>query len=161
MSANTKTLKLTLNSVSSFVDDKDGVVSVSYIFKFKEQFPAIVVDYETGEYVESTNNMIRFPEYVAISKLRDACPDIADLHDRYKELSAKGQDCRPFSASTISSALRGATFVVERTKFAEGDEYITYDKQTRTREHSGYDTNFIDVEYTEMNEKRVDRLLFS
>lgn len=119
----------------------EGVDAIRYRFTFDTAFPAYRRG-EDGQNVLTTADYIDFAPNVAIAQLINCLPELADLHVDARERAIRQGVSGGISAAQLQILCRGAKFTIERTQFAAGDPYKTFDGEDAIHEHDGFSTAY-------------------
>ena len=129
--------------------------SIRYRLQTKEKFTAIIK--QNDEYLESEVDYIDFvPSYLKACVIAHI-PGADILATKKTETALKNGESNGFGAAELQVLLRNAQMVVERTKYAAGDEYVVNDEVLQ-HQHDGYNTEIIGIEASEKVATKLDAL---
>lgn len=149
------TIKVTVTNVRAYANED----AIRYRVSFKEKIGAIVKDAD-GEYVDGQVDYIDFVPSVLIAQCIQHIEGLAFIYGNNKEQGLRNGNDAGFTAAHLTLIIAGATFKLERDKFAEGDEYADANGIIiGTHDHAGYNTNIVDVTLTEKAQARIDKVL--
>ena len=148
-------VKVTVTNVRAYSNND----AIRYRVSFKEQIDAIVKN-DNGDYVPGTVDYIDFVSSVLIAQSINYVDGLAYIYGKRKEQSLRNGDSAGFTAADLTLIVAGATFELERTKFAAGEEYANADGEiVGTHDHDGYNTNIVGVTLSEKAQARIDKVL--
>lgn len=148
-------VKVTVTNVRAY-SNKDAI---RYRVSFKEQIDAIVKK-DDGTYAESVVDYIDFVPRVLIAQAINYLDGLAYIYGKRKEQGLRNGDSAGFTAADLTLIVAGATFELERTKFAAGEEYVDSDGEVAgTHDHDGYNTTITNVILSEKAQSRIDKVL--
>lgn len=148
-------VKVTVTNVRAYSNND----AIRYRVSFKEQIDAIVKN-DNGDYVPGTVDYIDFVSSVLIAQSINHVDGLAYIYGKRKEQSLRNGDSAGFTAADLTLIVAGATFELERTKFAAGEEYANADGEiVGTHDHDGYNTNIVGVTLSEKAQARIDKVL--
>lgn len=61
----------------------------------------------------------------------------------------------------VIALLKGASFIIDREKFAQGDEYTTYNRDVLVHSNDGYSKNILAIEVAPKVQKLLDDIMDS
>lgn len=133
--------------------------AIRYRVSFKEKIDAIVKN-DTGDYIDGKVDYIDFVPSVLIAQCIQHIEGLAFIYGNSKEQGLRNGNDAGFTAAHLTLIVAGATFKLERDKFAEGDEYTDMNGDiVGTHGHAGYNTNIVGITLTEKAQSRVDKVL--
>lgn len=148
-------VKVTVTNVRAYANND----AIRYRVSFKEKIDAIVKN-DAGEYVDSQVDYIDFVPSVLIAQCIQHIEGLAFIYGNSKEQGLRNGNDAGFTAAHLTLIVAGATFELERDKFAEGDEYAdTNGDIIGTHGHAGYNTDIVSITLTEKAQSRVDKVL--
>lgn len=149
------TIKVTVSNVRAYANED----SIRYRVSFKEKIDAIVKDVD-GEYVDGQADYIDFVPSVLIAQCIQHIEGLAFIYGNSKEQGLRNGNDAGFTAAHLTLLVAGATFSLERDKFAAGDEYADADGNVvGTHDHAGYSTDIVGITLTEKAQARIDKVL--
>jgi hypothetical protein len=149
------TINVTVTNVRAYANND----AIRYRVSFKEKIDAIVKN-DAGEYVDGQVDYIDFVPSVLIAQCIQHIEGLAFIYGNSKEQGLRNGNDAGFTAAHLTLIVAGATFELERDKFAEGDEYAdTNGDIIGTHGHAGYDTKIVGITLTEKAQARVDKVL--
>lgn len=149
------TINVTVTNVRAYSNND----SIRYRVSFKEQIDAIVKN-DNGDYVSGTVDYIDFVPSVLIAQSINYVDGLAYIYGKRKEQGLRNGDSAGFTAADLTLIVAGATFKLERTKFAAGEEYTNADGEiVGTHDHDGYNTNIVGITLSEKAQARIDKVL--
>mgnify|MGYP000307388539 CR=1 FL=1 len=135
----------------------EGVDAIRYRFTFDTAFPAYRRE-EDGQNVLTTADYIDFAPNVAIAQLINCLPELADLHVDARERAIRQGVSGGISAAQLQILCRGAKFTIERTQFAAGDPYKTFDGKDAIHEHDGFSTSIREIKLLDKQVKLLENM---
>lgn len=148
-------VKVTVTNVRAYSNND----AIRYRVSFKEKIDAIVKDAD-GEYVDGQVDYIDFVPSVLIAQCIQHIEGLAFIYGNNKEQGLRNGNDAGFTAAHLALVVAGATFKLERDKFAEGDEYANIDGEIiGTHGHAGYNTDIVGITLTEKAQARIDKVL--
>lgn len=130
-------------------EDGELIKSRRVTIEFEEAIKGVVrKDDDTFEVGDI--NSLTYNAYYLTDVVCAADEDIADDYISYQE--STGEQSMPLSM--IKAALKGATLLVDRTPYNEGDEYVTYDGEVRKHSGKGFDKAIVGVD---LDDDAIDR----
>lgn len=135
----------------------EGVDAIRYRFTFDTAFPAYRRG-EDGQNVLTTADYIDFAPNVAIAQLINCLPELADLHVDARERAIRQGVSGGISAAQLQILCRGAKFTIERTQFAAGDPYKTFDGEDAIHEHDGFSTSIRELKLLDKQVKLLENM---
>lgn len=149
------TIKVTVSNVRAYANND----TIRYRVSFKEKIDAIVKN-DAGDYVEGQVDYIDFVPSVLIAQCINHIEGLAFIYGSNKEQGLRNGNDAGFTAAHLTLVIAGATFVLERDKFAEGDEYADANGVLiGTHDHAGYGTDIVGITLTEKAQARIDKVL--
>ena len=149
------TVNVTVTNVRAYSNND----AIRYRVSFKEQIDAIVKK-DDGTYAEGVVDYIDFVPSVLIAQSINYVDGLAYIYGKRKEQGLRNGDSAGFTAADLTLIVAGATFELERTKFAAGEEYANADGEiVGTHDHDGYNTNIVGITLSEKAQARIDKVL--
>lgn len=149
------TVKVTVTNVRAYANED----SIRYRVSFKEKIDAIIRNTD-GEYVDGQVDYIDFVPSVLIAQCIQHIEGLAFIYGNNKEQGLRNGNDSGFTAAHLTLIVAGATFKLERDKFAEGEEYAdTNGVIIGTHDHAGYSTDIVGITLTEKSQARIDKVL--
>lgn len=135
-------------------ENMDGI---RYRFVFNKTFAAYRRN-DDGTNVLAEANYIDFMPSVAIAQLINCMPELADIHVDAREKALRNGVSGGLSAAQLQILCRGAEFTIQRSQFAAGDPYTTFDGQAAVHEHDGISSNIVSVKLNERQAKMLEEM---
>ena len=144
-----KTLELTVNYASMFIDDNNRI---KIVFKFDKKFDARKANKATGEFVITTDNELSFTKKQFIYNLQDNFViNIIATNIKFEHLLSL----------QLLGMFKGVKLTIDRTRLEEGDTFVDIDGNEQSSDETMFLTELKDIEFTEDNINAIKSTILS
>lgn len=150
------TIKLVIVNAKAVILNRDGIQTPYVCVEFDKTFTAKA--YEGNALVDVEKNVLFYEKEWFFHMLGACNQDIGDVRAKRTEL-AKIDPSSSFAVADANRIIRGATVIIDRTPYTEGQVYTDYLNRECTRNRDGYEKTILSIELSPAGQARLDNMV--